>query len=322
MEPPSPPGLLILAGQSKEEQLSSVETFGFENCTIPSLPESRYGFGTFLTPTDSPQLAVCGGWWAGKPSSSDCLTLNVVSGQWERGMFTNGLLEDGVQGVINLDGEGIFVVHSIGISVLATGSQSWVGGPIFLAPAVCGCNISSSSFVTIHMNATNNVRQYSVSNNIATPEEINSWPDLRTPRWGPACGATFSHLVVAGGVSNWDEVLATVEVFDLSRKSIRRGGSLKRPRAYFQMIPVGVKHPRLLAIGGKDSSSTLSSSEWWDEEEDRWEDGPSLTSGRASPSSVMISPHLVCLETNPLAHSCPLLGDTEQTCTLKPGRKS
>ena len=45
----------------------------------------------------------------GKPNSSDCLTLNVVSGQWERGMFTNGLLEDGVQGVINLDGEGIFV---------------------------------------------------------------------------------------------------------------------------------------------------------------------------------------------------------------------
>ena len=170
-------------------------------------------------------------------------------------MFTNGLLEDGVQGVINLDGEGIFVVHSIGISVLETGSQSWVAGPVFAAPAVCGCNISGSSFVTIHMNATNNVRQYSVSNNIITPEEIDLWPDLRTPRWGPACGATLSHLVIAGGVSNWDEVLASVEVFDISRKSIRRGGSLKRPRAYFQIIPVGFKHPRLLAIGSMPNTS-------------------------------------------------------------------
>merc|ERR1719167_258844 len=115
LEPTPPPGLLVLGGQSQEGQLSSVETFGFENCTIPPLPESRYGFGSFLTPTDPPQLAVCGGWWMGKPNSSDCLTLNVVSGQWERGMFTNGLLEDGVQGVINLDGEGIFVVHSNGI---------------------------------------------------------------------------------------------------------------------------------------------------------------------------------------------------------------
>merc|ERR1712012_175003 len=250
-----------------------------------------------LTGDNIESETICGGWWVGKPNSSDCLTLNVVSGQWERGTFTNGLLEDSVQGVINLDGEGIFVVHSNGISVLATGSESWVGGPIFLAPAVCGCNISSSSFVTIHMFATNNVRQYSVSNNIITPEEIDLWPDLRTPRWGPACGATLSHLVVAGGVSNWDEVLASVEVYDLSRKSLRRGGSLKRPRAYFQMIPVGFKHPRLLAIGGRNARSTLSSSEWWEEEEDRWKEGLDLQTGRSSLSSLMASPDLVCPET-------------------------
>ena len=120
-------------------------------------------------------------------------------------------------------------------------------------------------------------------------------------------------------MSNWDEVMASVEVYDLSRKSLRRGGSLQRPRAYFQMIPVGVKHPRLLAIGGQSSNSTLSSSEWWEEEEDQWEDGPSLTSGRSSLSSLMTPPHLVCPKTNPLPHSCPALGDTEQMCNLEPG---
>ena len=169
------------------------------------------------------------------------------------------------------------------------------------------------------MSDTSNVRQYSVSDNVPTPKDINLWPDLKIKRWGPACGATFYHLVVAGGVSEWGEVLAIVEVYDIKRKSLRRGESLQRPRAYFRIVPVGSKHPRLLAIGGKDSNLTLSSSEWWDEEEDRWQDGPSLTSGRSSLSSLMSPPHLVCPETEPLAHSCPALGDTEQTCTLEPG---
>ena len=230
-------------------------------------------------------------------------------------MSTNGLLEDDVQGVVNLDGEGIFVVHSIGISILGTGSDSWVPGPVFFAPAVCGCNVSSSSFVTIHMNGTNNVRQYSASHNIAIPEEIGLWPDLRTARWGPACGATVLHLVVAGGVSNWDEVLDIVEIFDISRKSLRRGGSLKRPRAYFHIIPVGLKHPRLFAIGGKNSDSTLSSSEWWEEEEDTWHEGPDLSIERSGLSALMASPRLVCPETKPLGHSCPAVGNPEQMCT-------
>ena len=51
----------------------------------------------------------------------------------------------------------------------------------------------------------------------------------------------------------------------------------------------------------------------------RWEEGPSMTSGRSSLSSLMSPPHLVCPETNPLAHSCPALGDNEQNCTLEPG---
>ena len=85
------------------------------------------------------------------------------------------------------------------------------------------------------------------------------------------------------------------------------------------MIPVGLKHPRLLAIGGKNSTSTLSSSEWWEEEEDTWEEGPDLPTGRSGHSSLMANPDLVCPETNPLAHSCPALGDTEQMCNLEPG---
>ena len=65
MEPESPPGLFLLGGQSTDGQLASIETFGFDNCSIPPLPETRYGFGSFIVPTEPPQLAVCGGWWTG-----------------------------------------------------------------------------------------------------------------------------------------------------------------------------------------------------------------------------------------------------------------
>ena len=283
MEPPSPPGLLLLGGQSTKGQLASIETFGFENCTIPPLPETRYAFASFITPTHPPQLAVCGGWWMGKPNSTDCLTLNVTSAQWERGTFTNGLLGDGVLGVVNMEGQGVFVVHSSGISFLAPDSESWVAGPIFPTAAECACNLSSTSFATIHMNDTHNVRVYSVTNGEAESEPEGSWPNLLTKRYGPGCGATAHHLVVAGGISGWgNEVLTGVEVFHIESKALRKGGNLRQARAFFQIIPVGSTHPRLLAVGGHSGTSTLDTSEWWEEEEDSWEEGPALSTGRSN----------------------------------------
>ena len=316
MEPPSPPGLLVIGGQSTKGQFSSTETFGFENCTIPTLPETRYAFGSFMAPTEPPKLAVCGGWWMGKPTSTDCLTLNVTSGQWERGTFTNGLLGDDVRGVINMEGQGVFVVHSTGISVLALGSQSWVAGPAFPTSAECGCNVSSTSFVTIHMNDTHNVREYSVIEGNAETRPIDSWPNLLTKRHGPGCAVTSQHLIVAGGVSDWDEVLTSVEIFHIETKALRRGGDLRQARAYFQIIPVGSKHPRLLAIGGQNQTSTLATTEWWEEEENSWEEGPALSTGRSHFGALMAPPHLVCTEIDPPAHSCPAAQNTGQICNF------
>ena len=132
--------------------------------------------------------------------------------------------------------------------------------------------------------------------------------------WRFGCAATSYHLVVAGGVTDWDEVLASVEVYDIQKRSIRKGSSLQQPRAYFQIIPVGSKYPRLLAIGGRDSTSTLSTSEWWEEEEDSWQAGPELATGRSNFAAVMAPPELVCAEIDLPAHSCPAGGD--QMCNF------
>ena len=87
-----PLGVLLIGGKdSNYSSLSSVEVMGFDNCSVPDLPELRYKHGSFKTGWGS--LAVCGGWchqwWDGKPISSDCLVLNTTSKQWERGVLGN-----------------------------------------------------------------------------------------------------------------------------------------------------------------------------------------------------------------------------------------
>ena len=169
------------------------------------------------------------------------------------------------------------------------------------------------------MSDSHNVREYSVTNREAELEPIDFWPSLLTKRYGPGCGATSHHLVVAGGVSGWDEVLTSVEVFHIESKALRKGGSLRQARAYFQIIPVGSTHPRLLAVGGQNGTSTLDTSEWWEEEEDSWEEGPALSRGRSNFGAIMAPPHLVCSEIDPPAHSCPAAQNTGQTCLFPTG---
>ena len=113
-----------------------------------------------------------------------------------------------------------------------------------------------------------------------------------------------------------DKILSSVDIFDIKRKSLRKGGSLQQARAYFQIVPVGSKYPRLLAIGGKDQNSSLVTSEWWEEEEDSWEVGPPLTTGRSNFAALMTMPQLICFDIEPSAHSCTVEEDTEQTCTF------
>ena len=68
-------GMFLMGGKDPSlSGLTSTEVVGFKNCTLPDLPEWRYNHGSFVTECGS--LAVCGGWWQGKPFSPDCLVLN------------------------------------------------------------------------------------------------------------------------------------------------------------------------------------------------------------------------------------------------------
>ena len=87
-------------------------------------------------------------------------------------------------------------------------------------------------------------------------------------------------------------------------------------RAYFQIIAIGSTHPRLLAIGGHNGTSALETSEWWEEEESYWRDGPSLSTARSNFAAVMSPPNLVCSEIDPPDHSCPPDQENSPPCTF------
>ena len=92
---------------------------------------------------------------------------------------------------------------------------------------------------------------------------------------------------------------------------------MREPRALFSLVPVGSTHPRLLAVGGQSGSSVLGSSEWYDQEENEWSEGPTLETGRKSFGALMAPVELACTEIDPPPHSCPAFG-TSQSCLFLP----
>ena len=273
--PTSPQGVLLLGGKSPDGQLVSSETLGLENCTVPPLPETRYGHATFLT--FFKQIGVCGGWWQGKPNSSDCLILNKTSGIWDRG-YLGDIFGDGIRGVVDLKEHGVYLVHPTSTSFLAARSTAWIPGPIPPGTAECATKVSDPNFVSIGGLDGKLVREYSPKKKEWL--EASLWSQLHIGRRGPGCAVTNTHLVVAGGVNGWQEVLTSVEVFLLESKAHKTAERMREGRAFFNLVPVGETHSRLLAIGGRNGTSDLQTTEWWDEEEDQWEEGPPLQRAR------------------------------------------
>ena len=88
---------------------------------------------------------------------------------------------------------------------------------------------------------------------------------------------------------------------------------MREPRALFSLVPVGSTHPRLLAVGGQNETSVRGTSEWYDQEENEWSEGPTLKTGRKSFGALMVQDKFACTEIDPPPHSCPAL-DISQSC--------
>ena len=277
---------------------SSVETFGFDNCSVPDLPEWRSHHGSFMTSWGS--LAVCGGWWEGKPASSDCLVLNKTSRQWERGIL-GGPLWSNVLGVASLD-IGTYMVYGTWSSFLPSGEREWIAGPKPPHWIQCATEISEDSFFTL---GGTTVRQFDSSKNGPTSDQSwvpeGVWPDLLVERIRPGCATLGDICVFAGGANTLGETLKSVEIIALSSKTIGKAYDMLQPRSHFSLIVMG---KTLLALGGNNDETSM---EEWEGLEEPWRlASQTLTKSRIYFSALLVDDR-VCLNEPLPPHSCPTL---------------
>ena len=296
-----PLGVLLIGGLD-HIRLSSVEVIGLDNCSVPDLPESRNYHGSFMTGWGS--LAVCGGWWDGRPLSSDCLVLNTTSKEWERGVLgnlpVNYVLGVGsaVLGVVTMD-VGTYLVHWTTSSFLPSGEREWIAGPNHPDRVECATRISASSFLAF---GGKSVRQFDSS--IAGPSSDEGWlpggewPNLQVERYGPGCATLDDISIVVGGRDELGEILKSVEIIFLNSKSLGKAEDMLKPRSHFNLIAMGTM---VLALGGYDETSI----EIWEGLGEPWKEASMSLENSRSSFSALTSTSSVC-SAGPLPpHSCP-----------------
>ena len=70
---------------------------------------------------------------------------------------------------------------------------------------------------------------------------------------------------------------------------------MAQARAFFTLVPVGETFIRLLAVGGEgENGVSLKTTEWWNQDESEWEEGPVLDNPRSSLAASLVPAKLVC----------------------------
>ena len=322
-------GILLTGGMSSGSLVSSTEFLGAESCYVPPLPEPRYGHGTFLT--QSGEVAVCGGaatstTAASNDITSGCLVLDTV---WRGGVLSNSP-QGWVNGVIDAS-IGTYMVHSVSTSFLKKGSKQWVTGPKPEIVVYCATELPESQpesgFILSGGLDAKTLRQYIYNGDRPVSEAVSNagwrhgdtWPSaLRTPRVGLACATVEDMVVFAGGKAGWSqEVLDTVEILDFSKwSSSEVGNNLIYPRAFFQLVRLGDSvYSKLLAVGGRNGSSTSDTMEWWDPRQRSWTEIHNLPVPRSHLGAVATKQNMVCVKCTEISSNDVVLPITSSFST-------
>ena len=246
--------------------LSSTEVLG-SSYPVPSLPLPLHGHITFLTADGL--VLTCGGMDGDFNNNFDCFALDASCQSWvpHSTLPTDKVLPSSVSlpvGVFLFDGRW-------GGTFLPTGSTEWLEGPHQNNDAAtCAVAISASKFLVIGGSPDPKlVEEFDTGTASWT-----SWPPLEQGRSYHSCMRAGNNVVIAGGLDEDMEVIASTTILSINDKSQRPGGDMSFAKDLFQMVNY---KENILAIGGDQGRESggyggpgLDLVEEWDETTEEW----------------------------------------------------
>ena len=238
------------------------------------------------------ELLSCGGW----ADLQTCYSLDVAGGVWRR---HSSLTQERRKSTAITLPSGTYIFggqYSRSTSdFLPTSSQTWQVGPAIpgwgFNAGVCGVKVSPTEMLL--------VGGYDSSNQVTKYTESQGWqvmPSLRQARHGHSCSLIGNTVVVAGGMDSSHQLLASTEIIPLDTYQPRPGGDLLTARRDHSLVTVGGRHPRILAMGGRDSGNTpLASIKEWDEDTEQWSLSPlTLNTPADAFGALAVPPITIC----------------------------
>ena len=197
------------------------------------------------------------------------------------------------------------MMHHLASSFLAANTFTWVQGPLLPVSLECAVGISETRFLLIGGLDRKDVREFDTRLGATNAEgwiPANTWPELGSGRGSsPACTLLGNRVMVAGS--------GKVDIIDIETRVAVRGKDMLEARIHFRLAVVGEEgYRRLLALGGDNGASALSSGEWLDEELGVWEEAVGrLRERRSHAGAATVTPEMVCTA-QCTEENCPLQG--------------
>ena len=271
-------------------------------CSLPPLPEGRYGHLTFLSTDLRPKVVACGGI---PRKTTSCLALDVENHRWDENVIGPLPQWRALGAAVTVENVGTYLIGGYSSDMasttdfLAKETTEWVAGPSTPIPLAypCAVRISKLSILVFYKK---DIREYQVD--VANPtsnsgwQDASKWPQLQVHRSsGAGCTMIGDKVVIAGGGSG----RSISEVLDISTRTITNTGDLDGNRYYthFATISQGGQQSAW-ALGGQSgvlSTSYLKSILQFSPSTKKWTAASAtLEEGKSSHGAVVVPRDLVC----------------------------
>jgi len=238
--------ILIVSGTiGQGRQTSSVEQFGYGDCTELSLPVGRSQHVSGLTHDGA--MLVCGGYTSNDKyrEINDCINFNMETREWE---FHSYIPEGRMGSSMVFTETGTYILGGLDSKskeslFLPIGGSTWISGPEIPGKGVdasCAISVNSTHIMIIGgFQDESQVILWDINTNTWT-----QWPDLSNGVFKHACIMTEDGVMVTGGGGQSSNQTL---IIDPKTGKVETLEPLVTPRYGHQMIMV---EDKVMVVGG------------------------------------------------------------------------